>query len=323
MGDAKASTLPPPDGEREAERSRIFPPPTSPQSELDRLRNVARDEPAIGGDLLKIYGTERALARIADSDLADSFVLKGGFLLRNLLPKDVRRPTLDADLHCKRPEGAAAVKRLASILSQSHRDDQVIFDPASVRSIPLENEGVRVTFKGSLGKGVIDGMLDLGVTAALVPEPEVRNLSPMLRHASPIKLQTYSTATVIAEKYETMLRRGLANTRLKDYYDVAMLARNAHLQGDDLVAALAATSQQRGTQVPEQRPRALSAEFWSQPENVRGWSRMGHRAPHVTQVSLEQACDDIWNLVAQPSGWITQQAREPGKRWDPQAQRWL
>ncbi len=280
--------------------TRTFPPPTNAQSEMERLRNVSRAETNISNNILKMYGTERSVARLAAAPISQSLVLKGGYLLREVLPAGVRRTTLDADFYSTNDRKEEVIAAITEALTKPHDQDHCAFHRDSMEVNPIQGEeGIRITYKGSLGVGSIDGMIDIGFTAAVIPSPERRELRPMLRHATPFHVLAYPIAVVAAEKYETILSRGLLNTRLKDYYDLSCLARYHRESPEILRPALEATCTQRGTLLATTRPPGLMAEYTQNPQMQKAWRSMTTKGSGEQGLTLEQASEDIWAMFAE------------------------
>ena len=272
-------------------------PPANPKSEMDRLRNVAKEEGNVANNVLMLYGTERAVARIAQSQIADRAVLKGGFLLRQILPPGVRRTTLDADFSINSRSRDATVAEIIHAIAQPHQDDQVIFNPNSFTFSDIQGDiGIRIKFKGALGDGQIASMIDISLTTSSTPGQEARSIIPTLRHASPFSVQAYPTELVAAEKYQTILARNTDNTRMKDYYDLAALTHLGLCSPKSVRDALKMTCEVRGTPWVSTRPTALTTTFSRDLNNVTAWKRMETKGLSMKQMSLEMACDYIWDF---------------------------
>jgi len=269
--------------------------PANAHSEFERLRNAVKQEANIGNQGLLMYGAERAVARIAAAPIGEHLVLKGGFLLREILPPGVRRTTTDADFFANGISRETAVAGIVAALANPHADDHVVFDPSSVRSEEMqEDKGLRISYRGSLGSSEIVGSIDIGSHAAVVPAPDLRMLTPMLEHAEPIRVQAYPLPVIVAEKYETVVARDLANTRLKDFYDLAALARLGTISPEAIRTALTATCELRGTVVTPERPPALTPVYSTDAARCASWNRLSSKGSACKNQSLESVCDEIW-----------------------------
>jgi hypothetical protein len=216
---------------------------------------------------------ERFLYRLAQSHHADRFVLKGA-LMFNAWGAPTTRPTKDIDLlgHVENNTSAlAAVMR--DVCGQTVEDDGLIFDPQSVAAVVIKEdadyEGVRVTFQGSLENARIAMQIDVGFGDVMYPGPEVTEYPTILDHAAP-RLRGYARETAIAEKFEAMVKLGLLNSRMKDFYDVWLLSRQFDFDGASLASAIEKTFAHRGTTVTPQ-PTAFSTAFGNDPAKTVQW----------------------------------------------------
>ena len=104
--------------------------------------------------------------------------------------------------------------------------------------------------------------VDVGFGDAITPEASLIEFPPLLDFPAP-RLRAYPRETVVAEKLEAMVQLGMANSRMKDFYDVAVLAREFDFDGDLLARAIRATFERRGTVLPTTTPVALTEAWWS------------------------------------------------------------
>ena len=114
--------------------------------------------------------------------------------------------------------------------------------------------------------GTIDGarcpvQVDVGYGDAVTPAPEIATYPVMMDDMPAPKLRVHPRYTVIAEKFEAIVSLGMANSRMKDYFDLWVLMRNAELKQETLERAIRATLARRGTQMPAGIPVGLSDQF--------------------------------------------------------------
>lgn len=95
--------------------------------------------------------------------------------------------------------------------------------------------------------------MDVGLGDAITPTPEEATYPTLLDMPAP-RMKVYPRETAIAEKLDAMLELGMKNSRMKDYYDIALLARHFAFDGATPQAAVKATLQRRGRTIPENRP---------------------------------------------------------------------
>ena len=211
------------------------------------------------------FGAERLLYRLCQSEYADRFVLKGAMLL--LLWQDLLyRPTRDVDLEGigdTTPEHLGVVFR--AVCRQSCPEDALVFDEESVDATPIrttqEYGGVRVTLMAHLGKARIPLQVDIGFGDAITPAPIVRDVPTLLPLPAP-RLRTYPLETVVAEKVEAMVQLGMANSRMKDFFDLDMLARRCEFDGVLLTKAVKATFTRRNASM-EDVEEVLTPDFYA------------------------------------------------------------
>lgn len=244
------------------------------QSVQARLVRHAKE---IGVDpnlVLTRYGLERFLYRLSRSPHAEQFVLKGALLLLIWLGETLR-PTRDADLlGFGELSDDALVKVFREVCGTEVEPDAVTFDPGSVGVAAIREEdaygGRRVTLRGQLGAARLAIQIDIGVGDAVTPEPQWLEYPGLLDLPRP-RLRAYPRATVLAEKVHAMVLFGMRNSRMKDYFDVHALLREAEVDAAELANALAATFGRRRTALPEGVPAGLSDAFAADAAKQMQW----------------------------------------------------
>jgi hypothetical protein len=227
----------------------------------DRLLNRARETERSFNELLQYWAIERFLFRLAQTPHAkEDFVLKGALLLQ-ARGAATGRPTRDIDL--LRRGGPAEAEHLVEVVRACCRvdvaDDGMRFDPESIEAEQIsrdaEYEGVRIRFRGYLGNARAPMQLDVGVGDALVPGPVAVEYPELLDYGKP-RLRGYTLESLIAEKFQVLVSWAEANTRMKDFYDLASLAGRFPFDGARIAGALSATFERRGTPPACERRRA-------------------------------------------------------------------
>ena len=239
-----------------------------------RLFNRAQERHEDFGLVLTKYGLERFLYRLAHSQYRDQFVLKGA-LLFELWTHHPYRPTRDLDLEGQGDNSITRIKQVfAEIIGQPVEDDGLIFDPKSLRVARIkeeqEYEGIRINFIARLERAKIHMQVDVGFGDIIVPAPEEIEYPRMLDFPS-ARLMAYPRETVVAEKLEAMVKLGMVNTRMKDFYDLWTFARHFDFNGDLLCDAIKATFERRRTEVPTDTPLALTEEFSRDAQKAKQW----------------------------------------------------
>lgn len=214
--------------------------------------------------ILNRYARERLLYRIGISPHSERFVLKGAtlFILWDHQP---HRMTQDIDLLGLRDSAIPElVQVFQEICSPSAVDDGLYFQTDEITGEQIREDqvygGIRIKISACLGKTHIPLQVDIGFGDAVTPDPEEVSIPSLLDLPNP-RLRAYSQETVIAEKAQAMVVLGMANSRMKDFYDLWALAQNHEFDGDSLSKALHATFSRRQTAIPEDMPTALTEEF--------------------------------------------------------------
>lgn len=225
--------------------------------------------------LLERYVFERFLYRLSLSDLRSEMVLKGA-LLFVAWPGATDRATRDLDFlilgHSGSDEVADQIRRICE--TPVPQGDGVVFDPGSVTAEEIRPKasygGIRVKLMANLGKARVPTRIDLGFGDVIVPGPVDLLYPVLLDHPAP-NVRSYPVESVVAEKLEAICIHGLANSRLKDYYDLWMLAGTSEFEGDLLVRAVSATFRRRGTSLPTSAPDGLTPGFFLDEDRPRLW----------------------------------------------------
>ena len=244
------------------------------KSILARLLNEAKRTGETYNTVLARYVGFRLLYRLTQSRHADGFLLKGATMFLFWLG-EMHRPTKDFDLLGTSADANELRSIFTEIANIACEQDGVIFDPDSIVVAPIREEqaygGVRVTLLGTIGKARIPLQIDIGFGDAVTPEPNEVELPGMLREVPGSKMRCYNMETSFAEKFEAMVRLGVANSRMKDFFDLAKLAHETEISHEILGRAIRATFIRRGTELHGVVPVALTETFWGDPMVAIRW----------------------------------------------------
>ena len=244
-----------------------------PASIRQRLLQVAQASNRPFQEVVQYYAMERFLFRLSVSPHVERFIRKGA-LMMTAWGESATRPTRDIDLLGHLPN---QVESLVAIIREVRRQevepDALSFDPTTATGIVIKEdadyEGVRVTFRGSLQNMPIPMQIDIGFGDIVFPAPAITEYPVILNHARP-KLRGYSRETTIAEKFEAMVKLGLLNSRMKDFFDIWLLSRQFDFDGATLAEAIQKTFSNRGTAIASE-PTAFSEEFAADAGKVSQW----------------------------------------------------
>lgn len=219
-----------------------------------RLSARAKERGEVFQEVLTRYGVERFLYRLSRTPARDTLWLKGA-LLFDLWFDVPHRPTRDADF---RGFGPADQDELESVVRDACAIevlDGMIYKPASMRVREIREDtryaGLRVTLTGMLKNARCPVQLDIGYGDAVTPGPEEALYPTLLDNLPAPRLKVYPRETVIAEKLEAIATFGIANSWMKDYFDLRALAREGATDPRVLSEAIRATFERRRTLLPE------------------------------------------------------------------------
>lgn len=218
-----------------------------------RLLNQAKRDRRPFNELLQLYAIERFLYRLSQSSHADQFILKGALMLRVWRSPELR-PTMDIDMLGRTSnEEADLVVQIRNILTMDVEKDGLVFDPVSIQAERITEDayydGIRIRFLGALGSARINMQIDVGFGDVVYPEPVELDFPTMLNFSTP-RLLCYSRESSISEKLEAMVKLGMLNSRMKDFYDIWLLSRQFNFDGAKLAEAIRRTFERRGTTLP-------------------------------------------------------------------------
>ncbi len=239
-----------------------------------RLLNIARRDGEAFDLVLTRYALERLLYRLGQSKFHDQFLLKGAMLFA-VWGGEVHRPTRDVDLLGFGTSELSQVENIfREICQQPVEADGLAFFPANMRVLEIredqEYQGVRVSFEARLEHAVIPIQIDIGYGDAVTPAPENITYPTMLDFAAP-KLRAYPLYTVVAEKFQAMVWLGIANSRMKDFYDIWIIMQKFSFEGQILSQAVDATFARRKTPLPTNAPLALTPMFANDAAKQTQW----------------------------------------------------
>ncbi len=269
------------------------------------------------------FAGERLLYRLSLSPHSDRFIVKGAALLLVWFG-DAIRPTKDVDLLGFGDVSADALRQIfADVCRVPYGDDGLTFVAESlhVEAIRAQQEygGMRVTLTTMLGTTRIPMQVDVGTGDAVVPPPETIDY-PGLLALPAARVRIYRPETSIAEKTEALVRLGLANSRMKDLFDIYSMAQRMSFEGGSLRAALMATFDRRQTGLPVKLPIALTDEFALDTQKQNQWRAFSDRLREPISAELGDVVaalrEFLWPAVAAADADTEWRARwSPGGPW--------
>jgi len=217
-----------------------------------RLLNKAKESSRPFNELLQYFAIERFIYRLSRSPHADKFILKGA-LMFTAWYGFASRPTMDIDLLGKIDNSLEVITdAITDVCLVDVEADGISFNYETVEAVRItedaEYEGVRVRVHGSLGRARVSIQIDIGFGDVIVPNPITVSYPTILDFPAPT-FKGYTMESTIAEKFQAMVKLGVLNSRMKDFYDIWVLSRTFDFKGKILADAVEKTFEKRNTPV--------------------------------------------------------------------------
>ncbi|MBI4316916.1 MAG: nucleotidyl transferase AbiEii/AbiGii toxin family protein [Chloroflexi bacterium] len=259
-----------------------------------RLLNKAREQGRPFNELLQYYAMERFIYRLSKSRHAGKFILKGALMLA-IWKAPLSRSTKDIDLLGRVSNDIDTVLEvIRGVCAKEVEPDGLVFDAGSVEAERIIEDadyaGVRVRFRGNLGRATIHVQLDIGFGDEVVPSVAVLDY-PTILDLPPPRIQCYSRESAIAEKFQVMVKLDIVNSRMKDFFDIWLMSRWFEFDGQTLARAITRTFANRDTDMPSM-PAALTDAFASDVLKQSQWKAF------LRNHKLDNAPGDFRDIVS-------------------------
>ncbi len=268
-----------------------------------QIRNLSKEKNINPQILLRNYMLERLLERIAHSRFKDNIILKGGLLVASMVGVELRA-TVDMDTTIK---GLVLDKtRITEIFQEViliDTSDHVVMVLKGIEEIREESDypGFRVSLEASMGTAKIPLKVDITAGDCITPKEIVYPYKLMIENRT-IEVLAYNLETVLAEKLETVITRGVSNTRMRDFYDLYVLLslfsdRVSHAL---LSEAVKMTSQRRGTSEELKKASIVFDQIENDKDIVQLWTRYQNSfnyAKDIEWVIIIPAIRQLWEAL--------------------------
>ena len=259
-----------------------------------RIRKMAEDKNVSAQAVLQIYLMHRFLFRLSQSSYKDKFVVKGGTLISSIIGID-HRTTMDLDTTVRNlPVTAQSIELAFNDICSISSDDGIDFVFEKTEPIRDDDEygGYRVYFYAKFGKINAPMSMDVSTGDIMTPGASRYVFNDILDETVSFELWSYNVETVLAEKLETILSRGSANTRPRDYYDVYMLSALDY-DKQVLKEAFNATANHRGSKDKIVRYDAILDDVLSNREMAERWEVYSETNPYASGISFKEVVDAV------------------------------
>ena len=270
----------------------------------DKLRNIiskkANGDSDISQKFYQLFYFERILERISMSNYRGQIILKGGLLLTSIIGND-ERTTKDMDATLKGiPLTKHDVEKIFYEILHTHIDDGVSFQIISIKDIRLEAEysGFRLNILSKLGNNKTYITVELTTGDVITPKETKYNYNCIFEDKK-IPIMSYPLETVLAEKFHSMITRGILNTRLKDFYDVYMLMniKTDEIKKEQLSKAIKNTFKRRKTEFNIKFFKEVVHDL-SEDQNMSNlWNTYVIKNPYAKGITYEQTISALKEII--------------------------
>ncbi|SFI82832.1 nucleotidyl transferase AbiEii/AbiGii toxin family protein [Planctomicrobium piriforme] len=285
-----------------------------------RLTNQAKASDRPFQEVLQYFAMERFLSRLSLSPHAERFILKGA-LMFNVWGAPASRPTRDIDFLGRINNDISSIAAVFREICQKQggEPDGLVFAADTVVGHSIKEDadyvGVRVTFQAFLENARVPMQIDIGFGDTVVPEAAIMDYPTILKHAPP-RLWAYPKETVVAEKFEAMVKLGELNSRLKDFFDLWLLSRQFEFDGRLLCEAITQTFQNRRTAI-NPRPIALTETFANNSTKKTQWKGFLRKSRlHLAPQQLPEVVELIAQFLLPPAQAMTA-GQTFSQKWQP------
>lgn len=264
-----------------------------------KIRNVAKQKNIPAQVILQNYMFERLLVRLSASEYKEKFVLKGGMLVAAIVGLD-NRATMDMDTTLKNlPLTPEAIRSALEDICSIAFDDGVVYEIGTISPIRKDDiyGGYRVMLNARFDIMLTPLSIDVSTGDVITPHAVQYNFSEIFDDEKSYELWAYNIETVMAEKVETILRRGIFNTRPRDFYDAYILTTTQKFDIMVFEDALKATANHRGTTNQIADVPSILHNIEESPELKMMWDKYRKQFFYAKNITYEQIMDSIKALL--------------------------
>ena len=264
-----------------------------------RIRNLAKEKSIPAQIVLQNYMFERLLVRLSLSDYKDRFVLKGGMLVAAIVGLD-NRATMDMDTTIRNlPLTPDSIHKALEMICDIHLNDNVNFELGTVSPIREDDiyGGFRVSLKARFDTIVVPLSIDVTAGDAVTPHPVQYEFTELFDGSKTFELWAYNIETILAEKIETILRRGVFNTRPRDYYDAYILITTQQFNEETFLKALKATSIHRNTNEQIKDVNGILDSIENSREMNELWNKYQKQFHYAAAIEFGQIVDAVRKVL--------------------------
>lgn len=263
-----------------------------------RVRNISNGDSKVAQSMIRIFLMERFLERVSVSRYRDQFVLKGGMLVSSLIGINLRS-TMDIDTTVKALSlSKDELKKVITEISEVPLGDNITFQIIDMETIMDEFEypGIRIHMEAVFEKIKQPIKIDVSTDDVITPDA-IEYTYPLMFEKRAICILTYNIETLLAEKSQTIINRGLANTRMRDFYDVYEIVRKMKFSWEIYRQAYDSTCRKRETIFSKEKASAELKNISSSIEMEKLWKQFKQKNYFVENIEYSQLLKVISDTV--------------------------
>ena len=268
----------------------------TPEQLKGAIRNMAAKKKLRPQEVLQMFLFERVLERLAVSPYRNNFILKGGLLISSMIGID-ERTTIDMDTTVRgiRMEEPEIISIIREILS-SDVDDGIDFVFRKIEPIREDDtyRNFRVHIDARYGRINSPMKIDITTGDEITPAAIQYNY-PFLFEDKTVPVMAYTLETILAEKYETIIRRNIGTTRARDFYDLHMLyrERDTEIRADILRLAVAHTAKKRGSARALADWEEIIQDIREEPALASLWHNYAADNPYIGKLQFSETVNTV------------------------------
>ena len=272
----------------------------TPEQVKGKIKNVAKETKADARTLMRIYMMERFLERVSISQYKDNFIIKGGILVTAMLGVALRS-TMDIDTSIKNQNlSIEDAKGIVNEIKGIDLGDGISFEIKEISNImdEMEYPGVRLTMNAIMGKLITPMKIDISTGDVITPRA-VEFQYKLLLDDRTISLWSYNLETILAEKLQTVLVRGLLNTRIRDFYDIKMLLSiySQNINYEILKSAFDATCKKRSTENLKNEASRIILVLRNDKKLLSLWESYQKKYSYASDISYKDIIESVLFLL--------------------------
>ena len=272
----------------------------TPEQLKGTIRNMAEKKNLRAQEVLQMFFFERILERLSESVYKNNFILKGGLLISSMIGIG-ERTTMDMDTTVRgiQMEEAEIVLTIKEIIAIDVKDG-IVFEYKGIEPIREDDayNNFRVHLRAKYGK--IDSPMKIDITTgdAITPAA-IQYEFPMLFEEKTVSVMAYSLETILAEKYETIIRRNIGTTRARDYYDLHTLfrSRNVEIRPEILKVAVLHTAKKRDSLQDIEDWRSIIQDIREEAQMYLLWNNYVEENKYIGELEFDIVLDSVEQLA--------------------------